>query len=222
MMNSLIINFKNHPEIIGENSLKLAKSAEMVAKETGVRIIIAPPTPMLAFIASRTSIPTYGQGVVNAASGQSTAAIIPETVIASGAKGTLVNHSEARLESATIPSLVTRIRVVGLEVCLCIRTSEEARRYAQLQPNYIAVEPEELIGTGRSVSRVLPELITSTVNAARQAGFKNDILCGAGVTNAEDVKAAIRLGASGILVSSGVVKAADPYAALLELAKAMM
>lgn len=221
-MRTLIINFKNHPEIIGENSLKLANAAERVAKETGIRIIVSPPTPLLAFIASRISVPTYSQGVVNANSGQSTAAVIPEAVIASGAKGTLINHSEARLEMETIPSLVARTRSVGLEVCLCVRTPDEARRFAPLQPNYIAVEPEELIGTGRSVSKVRPELISRTVDAARDAGFKHDILCGAGITNGDDVQSSIKLGASGILVSSSVVKAADPYARLLELANTMV
>ncbi len=43
------------------------------------------------------------------------------------------------------------------------------------------------------------------------------MLCGAGVTNGEDVKAAIELGADGVLLASGVVKAKDPRAALLDL-----
>jgi triosephosphate isomerase len=45
------------------------------------------------------------------------------------------------------------------------------------------------------------------------------VLCGAGVTNGEDVVAAQNLGAEGILVASGIVKAKDPQAALLDLVR---
>jgi len=43
------------------------------------------------------------------------------------------------------------------------------------------------------------------------------VLCGVGVTNGVDVKAAIELGADGVLLASGVVKAKDPRGALLDL-----
>ena len=43
------------------------------------------------------------------------------------------------------------------------------------------------------------------------------VLCGAGITNGEDVRAAIELGADGVLLASGVVKAKDPKKALLDL-----
>jgi len=45
------------------------------------------------------------------------------------------------------------------------------------------------------------------------------VLCGAGITNGEDVRAALKLGAEGVLVASGVVKAEDQYKALLDLAR---
>jgi len=37
------------------------------------------------------------------------------------------------------------------------------------------------------------------------------ILCGAGVSQAEDVSVALKLGTNGVLVASGIVKAKDPY-----------
>ena len=46
------------------------------------------------------------------------------------------------------------------------------------------------------------------------------ILCGAGISAGEDVRAALRLGTQGVLVASGVVKAKDPYAIMLEFAEA--
>jgi triosephosphate isomerase len=44
------------------------------------------------------------------------------------------------------------------------------------------------------------------------------VLCGAGVTTGDDVAAALRLGADGILVASGIVKAKDPEAVLKDFA----
>ena len=50
---------------------------------------------------------------------------------------------------------------------------------------------------------------------------KIKVLCGAGITNGDDVIAAQKLGADGILVASGVVKAKDPHIALLDLARSL-
>ena len=46
---------------------------------------------------------------------------------------------------------------------------------------------------------------------------KVKVLCGAGVKNGKDVRAALDLGASGVLLASGVVKAKDVKAALQDL-----
>jgi len=48
------------------------------------------------------------------------------------------------------------------------------------------------------------------------------VLCGAGITKGEDVESAIKLGAEGVLVASGVVKAKDQKAALHDLAQAAL
>jgi triosephosphate isomerase len=83
--------------------------------------------------------------------------------------------------------------------------------------DFVAVEPPELIGGDISVSTANPELISDAV-ATIGAG---KVLVGAGIKNAEDVRIALKLGAVGVLVASGVVKAADPVAALEDLCKGM-
>ena len=47
------------------------------------------------------------------------------------------------------------------------------------------------------------------------------VLCGAGVKTGKDVAAAIDLGADGVLLASGVVKAKDQYAVLTDLVSAL-
>jgi len=47
------------------------------------------------------------------------------------------------------------------------------------------------------------------------------VLCGAGVKNGSDVKRALELGTKGVLLASGVVRAKDPKAVLLDLVKSI-
>ncbi len=47
------------------------------------------------------------------------------------------------------------------------------------------------------------------------------VLVGAGIKTTEDVKTAIKLGAAGVLVASGIAKADDPEKALRDLVKGL-
>ncbi|MDH5791491.1 MAG: triose-phosphate isomerase, partial [Candidatus Bathyarchaeota archaeon] len=103
----------------------------------------------------------------------------------------------------------------------CVDTVEMGRTVAPLGPDAIAIEPPELIGTGTPVSKARPEVVSGAVDAVHRIDPEIEVLCGAGITNGEDAAAALRLGARGVLVASGVVKAGDPHRALLELAEAV-
>jgi triosephosphate isomerase len=81
-----------------------------------------------------------------------------------------------------------------------------------MKPDYIAVEPRELIGGKISVSQARPELISDTVKAV-----KTKVLCGAGINTRQDVKKALKLGAKGVLVASAVAKSKNPGKVLKEL-----
>jgi triosephosphate isomerase len=85
-----------------------------------------------------------------------------------------------------------------------------------LGPDAVAVEPPELIGTGTPVSKADPDIITDTVDRVSDVS-EVPVLCGAGITSGDDVEAARELGAEGVLVASGVVKAESPREAMLDL-----
>jgi triosephosphate isomerase len=87
-----------------------------------------------------------------------------------------------------------------------------------VNPDFVAVEPPELIGGDISVTTADPEIVQSTVNAIKSINPKVKVLCGAGVKNGEDVAKAIELGTQGVLLASGVVKAKNPKDVLLNLA----
>ena len=89
-----------------------------------------------------------------------------------------------------------------------------------MRPDIVSFEPPELIGTGIAVSKAQPEVVTRTVNLVRQINAEVTILCGAGISQSEDVATALKLGTNGVLVASGIVKAKDPYMILHAFADA--
>ena len=217
-MKTLIVNFKNYPQVLGEGSLKLATAAEQVAKMGGVEVIVSPPMPFLGLVAMEAKIPVFSQTVGSEEGDRTTGAVLPEAVRASGARGVILNHSESRRPINELRRLIPRLASLSLEVCLCSRTAAESARLAAFGTEYLAVEPPELIGSGRAVSKARPGLIRETVSAVRKTGYSGKILCGAGIVSGEDVRKAVELGAEGVLVSSSLVKASDWDGKLRELA----
>ena len=102
-------------------------------------------------------------------------------------------------------------------VCACAADIDEARALSALEPNYVAVEPPELIGGEISVTTADPDIVSGTAAAIREISEEVGILCGAGVKNGEDVATAINLGTSGVLLASGVTKVDDPRMSLNDL-----
>lgn len=215
-----IINFKNYDEIAGAKALRLAKIAEKVSKRYKIKIAVAPPQHLLAEIA-RCDIPVFAQHLDTANIGSTTGFMVPEIVKKSLVKGSLINHSEHRIPAKQINELVSRLKKLGMISVVCVKDVSEAREYAKLNPDYIAIEPPELIGTGKAVSKERPEIITRSVTAIKQAKNSTKLLCGAGIVSGEDVTKAMQLGARGILVASGIVKAKNWTNIVEEFARAI-
>jgi len=218
---TFIVNFKNYPEVMGEGAIRLAKAAAGLSWELGIDVIVAPPTPMLHTIASTVKIPVFAQKADLGEQGKSTGSTIPESIKAAGCSGSLLNHSESRIQMDALRQTIERMKAVGLTSCACAETAEEAVEVSMFNPEFLAIEPPELIGTGRAVSKARPELLTGTAEALAKAGYKGSLLCGAGIVSREDVASAMKLGTEGILVASSVVKAPDWAVKLRELGTAM-
>lgn len=108
----------------------------------------------------------------------------------------------------------------GLTSCVCVNNPNVSAAAAALKPDIISIEPPELIGTGIAVSKAQPQVITGTIELARKIDPHAIILCGAGISYPEDVSVSLKLGANGVLVASGIVKAKDPYRILRAFADA--
>lgn len=215
-----IINFKNYEEIAGAKALNLAKIVEKVSKKYQIKIAVAPPQHLLTEI-TRCNIPVLAQHLDIAKIGSTTGFMVPEIVKKSLVSGSLINHSEHRIPGNQISELVSRLKKLGMISVVCVKDISEARKYAKLNPDYIAIEPPELIGTGKAVSKERPEIITRSVIAVKQAKNSTKLLCGAGIASGEDVAKAIQLGAKGILVASGIVKAKNWTHVVEEFARAI-
>lgn len=216
----IIVNFKTYLKATGKKAVELARKAEKASLETNVSIGVAPQFTDIATVAKAVSIPVFAQHIDPIQPGSHTGHVLVESVKETGAMGTLINHSERQLKLSDIDAIIKITRQKNLVSVVCANNPNISVAAASLKPDIIAIEPPELIGTGIPVSKAKPEVITDTINLVRKINEKVIILCGAGITRGEDVRAALRLGTQGVLVASGIVKAKDPHIVLREFAEA--
>jgi triosephosphate isomerase len=217
----VIVNFKTYAEATGKRAVELAKKAERVDHETGVSLGVAPQVADLAAVVEAVDIPVFAQHIDPIKPGGYTGHVLAESVEGAGAKGTLINHSERQLKLSDIDEIIRITREKSLLSVVCASNPTISMAAAALRPDLIAIEPPELIGTGIPVSKAKPEVVTGTVRLVREVNPEVVILCGAGISHGEDVQAALKLGTQGVLVASGIVRAKDPYAIMLEFAEAI-
>jgi len=215
-----IINCKNYEEIAGDKIIEFVKIAEKISKKYKIKIAVAPPQHLVGLV-SKSSIPILSQHVDVSNIGSTTGFVVPELLKKSGVSGSLINHSEHRISGKDIAYLVSKLRGLKMISILCVKDVAEAKKYSKLNPDYIAIEPPELIGSGKAVSKEKPDLIIRAVNAVKNTGSKTKLLCGAGIVSGEDVLKASELGSQGILVASGIIKAKSWTNMISEFAKAL-
>lgn len=201
---------KTYAQATGQSAQRILDACEHVARKGGL-IGVAPQ----AFDLSRTleHASMYAQHLDCGEPGRNTGFILAQNAKKLGVSGTILNHSEHKLTRDLLERTLAECRQQSLRVILCADSVQEARELAQLQPDYIAVEPPELIGGDVSVT-TQPEIITESLQAVQGV----PLLVGAGVKTREDVQKALELGAVGVLVASGIVLHKDPTSILKEFA----
>jgi triosephosphate isomerase len=213
----ILVNYKTYEKGYGEKALRLTKILQKIADETKASVGVAVCPTDIKLISEESSLPVFAQHIDAIGFGSHTGYILAEAVKEAGAVGTLINHSEHRLRLADIDECVKRAKDADLVTCVCTNNLSTSRAASLLHPDFVAVEPPELIGGDISVSKAQPELVKGTVYAVKDVAPKVKVLCGAGVKNGEDVRKALELGSEGVLLASGVVKAKDVEAAMRDL-----
>ncbi|MFX1561370.1 MAG: triose-phosphate isomerase [Promethearchaeota archaeon] len=213
----VIINFKTYSQATGEKAVALAKTCESVSREFDVPIVVAPQISDLYRVVQAVDIPVFSQHMDPGEQGRFTGHVLGEALIEAGCSGTLLNHSENRMQLADVELAVTKARKLRLYTVVCTNNPAVSVAAATMKPNSVAVEPPELIGTGISVSQAQPEVISGTVELIRNVNKDVVILCGAGISNGDDVSAAMKLGSQGVLLASAVAKSDKPADVLKSL-----
>ena len=216
-----VINCKNYEEVSGDKIVKFIKIAEQISKKYKVKIAISPPQHLIGLVAN-SSITILAQHVDDSKVGSTTGFMIPELLKKSKVKGSLINHSEHRISSKEIEKLVLKLKELKMISIVCVKDIAEIKKYLKLNPDFIAIEPPELIGSGKAISTEKPELIAKAADIVNNSKNKTKLLCGAGIVSGDDVKKAIELGSKGILVASGIIKAKNWNKIILEFSKALV
>ena len=201
----LIINLKGYEEAFGSRSVEIGRIAKGASEEYGVSVVVCPPVPWLSQ-AAETGAETFAQHCDPYKPGAFTGFTSPEMIKATGATGILMNHTEHKLRLHEVEFLVENCRRTGMNATVCADTVYTVAAISALEPDIVAIEPPELIGTGISVSTAKPEIITRAIESVRKINREVPVIAGAGISSEQDVRRSIELGASGALVASAIVK----------------
>ena len=211
----ILINLKTYDSVDGNKAVKLAKICQGIARQKKVSIALAVDALDVKTVAKSVKIPIFAEHVDDVDYGAHTGWIVPQALKNAGIVGTLLNHAEHQLSFKEIAARIKKCKQIGLITCICANTPQTAKKLLTLQPDFIAYEPPELIGGDISVSTAKPQVLKKIAHMFK--GKKTKVLCGAGVKTAQDVRIAVRVGMHGVLLASGVTKAANPKKAVEEL-----
>ncbi len=215
MKRIFIVNFKNYRGGVGSRAVKLAMLIEEIASEyehVETMVVTEPPDVFRVSHSTKLKVISVADPVDF---GRHTGAVIAEDLKDNGAYGLLINHSENKISLGAIKFLILKARTLQMKSIVCAENLNQLKKIVKLKPDIVAVEPKELIGGNVSVSTAKPSLIKRAYDVSSK--YKIPLLCGAGVKNDEDVAKALKLGASGVLVASGVVKAKNKRKAITNL-----
>lgn len=215
MIPPIVVNAKLYPQVTHPGRLQALVAS--LAKVARGQVAFSPPMVHLGLLGQTTQLVWVSPHVDPLAPGPGTGHTSAEAARAAGAKGVILNHAEHKVPHEALAKSLAQCKAAGLWTLVCADSLAECVAVAKLGPEAIAVEPPELIGGNVSVTDADPAIVKNAVAAVRTINPAIRVYCGAGIKNGRDVKAAKALGAHGVLVASGVVKAPDPAAALADL-----
>ena len=205
--------------LYGQDVIDLAIAADKASEKYGVDIIFTTPIVEIARVKAATKhIHVFAPHMDPIVPGRGLADILPESLVAAGAEGVMLNHVEKPLTFEVLAATIKRAEEVGLTTIVCADSMADASKIATLNPDIIVAEPSELIGTGVSVG---PEYVEAATKCVKDVNENILVLTAAGIANGEDVYNTIIAGADATGSSSGVAKAQDRAAMVDEMISAV-
>ncbi len=201
--------------LYGQDVIDLAVAADRASEKYHVDIIFTTPVVEIARVKAATKhIHVFAPHMDPIVPGRGLADVLPESLVAAGAEGVMLNHVEKPLTLGVLKKTIERAKEVGLTTIVCADSIKEAGMIAMLHPDIIVAEPSELIGTGRTSG---PEYVAAAAKGVKDVDPDILVLTAAGIANGEDVYNTILAGADATGSSSGVAKAADRAAMVDEM-----
>lgn len=201
--------------LYGDDILELAKAADAASEKYDVDVIFTCPVVDIRRVAEATKrLHVFAPHMDPIYPGRGLADTLPESLVAAGTEGVMLNHVEKPLSFDVLAETIKRADEVGLTTIVCADSMADAGRIAGLHPDIIVAEPSELIGTGVSVG---PEYVQAATDSVKNVDANILVLTAAGIAGGEDVYNTIMAGADATGSSSGVAKAADRPAMVDEM-----
>ena len=205
--------------LYGQDVIDLAIAADKASEKYDVDIIFTTPVVEIARVKAATKrIHVFAPHMDPLRPGRGLADTLPESLVAAGAEGVMLNHCEKPLALSVLKETIARAKEVGLTTIVCSDSCTEASMIAMLKPDIIVAEPTELVGTGVSCG---PEYVAAATRAVKDVDPDILVLTAAGIANGQDVYDTIIAGADATGSSSGVAKAADRAAMVDEMISAV-
>jgi len=193
--------------LYGDDILELALAADAASQKYDIDVIFTCPVVDIRRVAQATKrLHVFAPHMDPIYPGRGLADTLPESLVAAGAEGVMLNHVEKPLSFEVLAETIKRADEVGLTTIVCADSMADASRIAGLHPDIIVAEPSELIGTGVSVG---PEYVAAATDSVKKVDEHILVLTAAGIAGGEDVYNTIMAGADATGSSSGVAKAAD-------------
>ncbi len=202
--------------LYGDDVLKLAIAADEASEKFGVDIIFTTPVVDIRRVKEATKhIHVFAPHMDPLYPGRGLADTLPESLVAAGAEGVMLNHCEKPLDRETLEKTMRRADEVGLTTIVCADSCKDAREIAAFHADIIVAEPSELIGTGVSVG---PEYVEAATRAVKDVAPETLVLTAAGIHDGQDVYNTIIAGADATGSSSGIagIKTEEGRNAMIE------
>ena len=209
----LIVNPKAY--LYGDEALQLARLADELAGSFGITTIFTAQHADLRLVAENTeNLTVTAQHMDPIAPGRGMGHILPESLVAAGARAVVLNHAEPALTLADLDATIQRAREVGLSTIVCADTDAQCRAVAHLGPDVMICEPTAAIGKG-----VMEEgdYVPRTTAVVKEVDPSILVIQAAGVSRGDDVRRVLAQGADGSGGTSGIIKHPDHREILTEM-----
>jgi len=205
--------------LYGDQILELALAAERASIEYDVDVVFTTPFCDIRRVAEATErLFIFAPHMDPIPVGRGLADILPESIIAAGAHGVMINHVEKPVTFSVMEKTIKRAKQLDLLVIAYADTIEEARAIASLSPTALTAEQSELIGTGILADE---SYIRDTTNAIKSVDPGIIVQQAAGIKDEQDVYKMIFDGAEATGTSSAVGLADDPGAMAVKMIRAV-